>query len=822
MKHNLMHPQSTKADIHVHSKFSKRPTEWILQKLGCPESFTEPLRLYRIAKQRGMTLVTITDHNMIDGCLEIARFPDTFISEEVTTYFPDDQCKVHVLVYNITEKIHRDIQAIRENIFDLVAYLNQNNIVHVLAHPLYAVNERLTGTHVEKLLLLFKNLELNGARDDVQNSCLKDICARLQPQDIVRLAEKHRIIPPFPEPWKKHLTGGSDDHSSINIGTSYTMMEGTVGIEEFLSGIETNQIQAFTRTTSPHTLAHDIYCIAYQFYKNKLHLERHADKDVLLRFMDQNLQESAEVTGGLLSRFYRFLNHKSHVKNREMAEQNVQDALRTEAYKLLLDDPHLAPAVKKRRDESYPVEKIWYYFVNKLSDTVLAQFSNYFLDHLAGANIFSIFQTIGSAGALYAVLSPYFLAFSLFTTQRQFSNKIRKQFVKSDPSTRGTAQQPNIAHFTDTYYDVNGVAITLQQQLARARTTNRKLTVITCDDEHTLDCPGVKNFKPIGVYRVPEYPNQKLCFPSLLQMLNYCYEEQFTHIHSATPGPIGLAALLIKHILKLPFSGTYHTAFPQYAQYLTGDAAIEELMWKYTLWYYAQMDCVYAPSQSTAQELQAKGINPDKIKLLPRGVDTKRFHPAKRNGYFGRVPAAPDGYKILYVGRVSKEKNLDLLAGMFKRLSRVMHNVTLVIVGDGPYLRELQDSLQGIRCIFTGYLEGEELADVYASCDLFVFPSTTDTFGNVVLEAQASGIPAVVTNAGGPQENIIPGRTGLVVEAHNEQQLFEAVHTLLSDPNRLKAMGRAARQYMESRSFDGAFDALWDMYQNQTHEQAAI
>jgi glycosyltransferase involved in cell wall biosynthesis len=98
---------------------------------------------------------------------------------------------------------------------------------------------------------------------------------------------------------------------------------------------------------------------------------------------------------------------------------------------------------------------------------------------------------------------------------------------------------------------------------------------------------------------------------------------------------------------------------------------------------------------------------------------------------------------------------------------------------------------------------------------LFVFPSTTDTFGNVVLEAQASGIPVVVTNAGGPRENVLPGKTGIVVEADSELHLLEAVHTLLSDPGRLKRMGTAARQYMEGRSFENAFDNLWKMYQAQ-------
>ena len=115
-----------KIDLHVHSRYSTRPSQWVLQKLGCQECYTEPQTLYRLAKKRGMSLVTITDHNVIDGCLEIAGLPDTFISEEVTTYFPEDGCKAHVLVYDINETQHREIQQARENIFDLVDYLQEN------------------------------------------------------------------------------------------------------------------------------------------------------------------------------------------------------------------------------------------------------------------------------------------------------------------------------------------------------------------------------------------------------------------------------------------------------------------------------------------------------------------------------------------------------------------------------------------------------------------------------------------------------------------------------------------------------------------------
>jgi glycosyltransferase involved in cell wall biosynthesis len=168
--------------------------------------------------------------------------------------------------------------------------------------------------------------------------------------------------------------------------------------------------------------------------------------------------------------------------------------------------------------------------------------------------------------------------------------------------------------------------------------------------------------------------------------------------------------------------------------------------------------------------------------------------------------------KLLYVGRVSKEKNLEILVKAFRSLVQSGEKVNLFIVGDGPYREEMEQALTETPTIFMGYVEGEALAEVYASCDLFVFPSTTDTFGNVVLEGQASGLPVIVTNCGGPQENIIPGKTGMVVEGNSENSLLDGIQTLLSDPRRLKEMGKAARGYAESRSFDIAFNKAWDLY----------
>ena len=135
-----------KADLHMHSKFSKRPSEWVLRKLGCSESYAEPTKIYAIAKKRGMDFVTVTDHNTLAGSLEIAHLEGAFLSEEVTTYFPEDHCKLHVLTYDIDERQHADISRLRESVFDLVTYLNQEDIVHALAHPLYSVNDKLKDT----------------------------------------------------------------------------------------------------------------------------------------------------------------------------------------------------------------------------------------------------------------------------------------------------------------------------------------------------------------------------------------------------------------------------------------------------------------------------------------------------------------------------------------------------------------------------------------------------------------------------------------------------------------------------------------------------
>ena len=337
------------ADLHVHSRHSTRPSQWFLQKIGCPESFTEPLHLYHIARRRGMTLVTITDHNKIEGALEIAHLPGTFISEEVTSYFPEDGCKVHVLVYNITEAQHADIQKLRPNIFDFVGYLKKAAITCAVAHPLYAVNDRLTPDHFEKLLLLFKIFELNGDSSPVSNRCIEEILARLTREDIEVLANKHNIAPFWSEPWTKYLIGGSDDHSSLSIACNYTRVPDAASAAEFLDGIARGLAEAVQRPSSPQNVAHNLYSIAYQFYRHKLDLGQQVPHDFLLRYVDRSLRCTGEEDTRLLSRLHLLWQYSRLRKIKGSIPGPLVDLLKKESSRLIARRTRPVRAAPERR-----------------------------------------------------------------------------------------------------------------------------------------------------------------------------------------------------------------------------------------------------------------------------------------------------------------------------------------------------------------------------------------------------------------------------------------------------------------------------------------
>ena len=278
-----------KIDLHCHSWASNRPSMWLMQRLGCPECYTSPEHAWNIATQRGMHFVTITDHNTITGVQEIAQtHSNVIIGEEVTTYFPGD-VKVHVGCLDITEEQHREIQDVRNNIFELVSYLNNKDILHFCAHPLVKINGRLKWEHFEQLLLLFKRFEvLNGTRLARLNAMTEKVITSLTERDIEILADKYNLEPVGERPWEKYITGGTDDHCGIFIGTCYTEVVVTdFSKQALLEGIRNGKTKPRGATEGCLTLSHQVNSIAYQYYKSKLTPESEEILYILSRVFDR-------------------------------------------------------------------------------------------------------------------------------------------------------------------------------------------------------------------------------------------------------------------------------------------------------------------------------------------------------------------------------------------------------------------------------------------------------------------------------------------------------------------------------------------------------
>ena len=261
---------AVKVDLHIHSKFSDRSAEWIFRRFEFPDSYSDPKLLYRRLKEKGMSYVTFTDHNRIEGCLEIAGLEDTFISEEITAQFPDDSVKVHLLLWNITEAQHTEVQPLRNNLYELQQYLAGAGIHHAVAHPLYDMNRQLTADHVQKLVLLFKHFEgINGLRDSLLSDTTRFILRSLTPETIRRFSERQKLEPTHPEPWRKVLVAGSDDHAGIFPASAYTEAPDCDSVRELFDFIGKGDCVIRGEGGTPLVIAHGLYNTAYRFAKDK-------------------------------------------------------------------------------------------------------------------------------------------------------------------------------------------------------------------------------------------------------------------------------------------------------------------------------------------------------------------------------------------------------------------------------------------------------------------------------------------------------------------------------------------------------------------------
>jgi glycosyltransferase involved in cell wall biosynthesis len=361
-----------------------------------------------------------------------------------------------------------------------------------------------------------------------------------------------------------------------------------------------------------------------------------------------------------------------------------------------------------------------------------------------------------------------------------------------------------LALFTETYPpQLNGVSRTLERLVAAVRARGGDARVYTTTD------PGVTAIER-DVWRRPSipfwaYPQLRLSAPIGGRLVEDVRRWRPTIIHAATPFGMGLTGRAAALRMGIPLVTSYHTAFSEYAKfYRLG--ALSDIGWSFFRWFHNSGVRTYVPTRAVADELDGYGFR--NLGVWGRGIETRRFNPQWRStAWRERLGADDDTIVVAYVGRLAIEKGLDVALGAMHRLAGATNpRIVFALAGDGPYADYCRANAPA-GTHFTGRIEGDTLSEFFASADLFVFPSTTDTFGNVLLEAMASGLPIIAADVG-PTRELLAGGGGITVPPGDPDALVGAIRSLAADPARRRALATAGIASAASASWDEIFDEL--------------
>jgi glycosyltransferase involved in cell wall biosynthesis len=360
--------------------------------------------------------------------------------------------------------------------------------------------------------------------------------------------------------------------------------------------------------------------------------------------------------------------------------------------------------------------------------------------------------------------------------------------------TRTDGDRPRVALVADGLGGMHGVTQAIGQIRDRG-VPGFEVEVIGTDSD--VD----RRLSAVAEVDIPFYEGLKIGVPSVPALVDALSEGRYDLVHVCSPGPAGAGAWLLARVLELPLIGSYHTELAAYAGLRTGQPQVEAIAALALGKFYGACDVVLSPSSATDARLRQLGIAAERIRRWDRGVDLERFDPALRE------PGSLRGeLNVLYVGRLTREKGVELLADAFLAAHRRDPRLHLVLAGGGPEEDALRARL-GDRATFLGWLHDGALARAYASADAFLFASETDTFGQVILEAQASGLPVIAVDAGGPATLIEDGQTGLLAPPEPDG-LAHALLSLIETPLLGECLRRGALNAVRGRTWDAALQRL--------------
>ena len=373
---------------------------------------------------------------------------------------------------------------------------------------------------------------------------------------------------------------------------------------------------------------------------------------------------------------------------------------------------------------------------------------------------------------------------------------------------------------TETYPpEINGVAFTVARWVEGLRRRSHVVQLVRTrqgdqDAPASGDCPETLR---LPGFRIPGYPQLQGGWPARRAVLAQWRRARPDLVHIVTEGPLGYSALRAARRLGIPVSTSFHTNFQQYSRHYRIGWLAAPIM-AYLRHFHNQGVQTLVPTGELAEHLQSLGFR--RTQVLARGVDTTLFSPHRRDPALReRWGVAPRSLAVLYVGRLAAEKNLELAIAAFQSIRRARPDARLILVGDGPMTSRLRARHPAF--VYCGMRQGEDLANHYASADLFLFPSLTETFGNVVLEAMASGLAVAAFDYAAARAHVEPGLSGLLAPFGDADAFVAAATALARDADALEAMGQAARRGMARLDSEHIYDRLETLFLSAIRGEAS-
>lgn len=829
-----------KIDLHCHDHNSDHPEELWGRILNLPETWLKTKKLVKCLRDHACDVITVTNHNNARSCWALLeKGQDVLVGAEFTCHFPEYNLFVHILAYGFSRHEERVLQKRRKDIYEFLRYAAEQNIPVILPHPLYFYtrNDRIDPALFEKMAVLFTRFEvLNGQRDLWQSVLALNWAQSLTPEKILRYAKKHRLNPRDfgvdPER-PKILTGGSDDHMGIFAGEcgSYlhipqlsdrliTATRSELALEAIRNGsitpygqvLENQKLnialldyfsEVATRIRDPGLLrilfhrgevSDKLACLAIG--NLMLEMQKHKNAQLFFNFVHDALlgKKPSRLLKWKIKKDYRFcVRHLERISESrkaspeafvETVNHSIAELFRQ--FNLLIIERFKKSALSNpsNRLDRLSTEEIVRKFEvpSRLSELVFGGKTKHpdmsrlnisdLLDHLS----FPVLVTVVLAGTILA------------STRVLYQNR---KFLNDFAETIGCNAHPRRAlHLTDTLIDKNGVSSSLSAKLKEIQSSNLPIDFLICHPDAEPQA-HLHVVRPLTTFTSSDFGEQEFRIPDLLEVTRIFYAGGYDRVICSTEGPMALVSLFIKHMFNVPSYFFMHTDWMEFIKHNTDLSEHErDRIRRLLRFFYKQFKGVFVLNQDHREWLTGHQMQLDKQKVL-----LTAHHAPKRNPSIsgidksGLFPGAHGETPVLFfASRLSEEKGVFDLPEIFALAKQMVPDLKIVIAGTGPAEATLKRKFP--EALYLGWLDQSRIAQCYAGLDLLVFPSRFDTFGNVVLEAFAHGMPVIAYNCKGPKDIIEHGISGYLVE--NTLQMSEQIIRYFANPKRHRMMRQNA------------------------------